>query len=533
MMLAFRILFVAAALSGIVLYKKLRSLERFERTVASIVPALVALFAIEVAELILAAPYELLDDMRITRTFAIFSGVNLYPGNNATGAIIGTLHPPVSHILFWPAIFAKTPALAMEIGSVIAFALFFAPVVWLHFQRELDERRGFLLPCLALLAFAFMMLQGMGMRMCAFRIHTDAGAICFATIGAGTLCRINRSWGWRRLFLSSVFAVLSVGCKQTMAPLLLALSLFVLLVSGIRPALRYMACLLASSIVILSAIVAIFWPPKDLLFNLLTLASHRPGRGSYSMIHLQVYQEAVLPLLALTLFGLHWYFYERGKSSGWRTVLAGHRWLIFPLIGILLAPVCVKARFTYGGEPNHIGLFVYFFVLGATLGMNRFMTERAGNPYRTQAARILVLALILASLGARSATAFRKGTVRDYRSSWTWEAYEYDLRHPGKAYFPMNPLAAVFAEHKFYHVDSALQDREVAGHGINQAQLVSGIPTNLSLVASPRDVVAVDPDEPARRALAEFLSGWQRIDDPELPGWVVYQRPSTASRIPQ
>ena len=128
MMLAFRILFVAAALSGIVLYKKLRSLERFERTVASIVPALVALFAIEVAELILAAPYELLDDMRITRTFAIFGGVNLYPGNNATGAIIGTLHPPVSHILFWPAIFAKTPALAMEIGSVIAFALFFAPI---------------------------------------------------------------------------------------------------------------------------------------------------------------------------------------------------------------------------------------------------------------------------------------------------------------------------------------------------------------------------------------------------------------------
>jgi hypothetical protein len=528
MILAFRCIFAMAVLSGIVLYRKLRSLERFERTIASTMPTLMALFAIAVVELILAAPYELLNEMRITRTFALFSGVNLYPGNDATGAIVGTPHPPVSHILYWPTVFAKTPTLAIEIGSAISFTLFFAPVVWLHFCRGLDERRGFLLPCFALLTFGFMMLQGAGMRMCAFRIHTDAAAICFATIGAGILSRVDGSHGWGRLFLSSVFAVLSVGCKQTMAPLLFALCLFVLLVGGIRPALQYMACVLASGIAFSSAIVAIFWPPKDLLFNLVTLASHRPSWGSYTQIHLEIYEEALLPMLALMLFGLHWYFYERSPASGWRSLLAGHRWLVFPLIGILLAPVCVKARSTYGGEPNHIGLFVYFFALGTTLGLSQLMTETTENPYRAKASRILALSLILASLGARSLAVFRQGAVRDNRSSRTWEAYEYDLRHPGRAYFPWNPLASVFVEHKFYHIESALQDREAAGHGINQAQFVSGIPAHLSLVATPFDILAFDPDSPPRRALAEFLSSWKRIDDPELPGWTVYQRPDVA-----
>jgi hypothetical protein len=297
---------------------------------------------------------------------------------------------------------------------------------------------------------------------------------------------------------------------------------FILLVNGVVPALRYFSWLVASGIVISAALVATFGPAENLMFNLVTLSSHRPTSGNATDIGLEVISEALPAAFTLLLFGFHWFFYERGPENGWRSVLLSNRWLVFPMIGIFLIPVCIKARFTYGGQMNHIGLFVYFLVLGATLGINQSMTDGNGKSFIAVASRIVALTLMFVSAPEFTLTAFRSGDLVDSRYSPTWEAYEYDLRHPGKAYFPLNPLAAVFAEQRYYHNESALQDRSVAGNGINQAQFASGIPDHISIVAIPLDLLSEIPPHPT---LAEFAAGWQRIDDPELPGWFVYQRP--------
>ena len=105
-------------------------------------------------------------------------------------------------------------------------------------------------------------------------------------------------------------------------------------------------------------------------------------------------------------------------------------------------------------------------------------------------------------------------------------AYQYDRKHPGRAYFPRYPLAEYYAEHRLYHSDGALLDREVTGHGASPAQFASGIPKDVA-------VIALSKGQPKSGALQNYLAGWPQINDPELPGWVVYQRPSAGGLTPQ
>jgi hypothetical protein len=105
-------------------------------------------------------------------------------------------------------------------------------------------------------------------------------------------------------------------------------------------------------------------------------------------------------------------------------------------------------------------------------------------------------------------------------------SYKYALKHPGKAYFPRYPLSVFYAEHCFYHWDGALLDREVTGHKVSQEQFASGIPSDFS-------VVAWSKGRPASQVLSDYLAGWPQINDPELPGWIVYQRPSAGGLTPQ
>jgi len=533
MIKAFACLLALAALSGVFVYQRFRALERLERLIASVMPILTALLAVEVFLKVLTEPLIIMNDARLARTFALFNGIKLYPGANATTPILGTLHTPLSHILFWPATLAKTPIFAIYIGSVISLVLVFGPTLWLHFQHRLMSTRSVVLSSYALLTSGFVILQGSpeaGMRFCAFQIHTDAAAICCATIAAGLIYQVDATPRWGRLLVSSQFAVLSLWSKQTMAPLMLALCAFILLADGMRSALRYVSCLLASGVVISSILAALFWPPKDLFFNIVTLASHRPYQG-----HLlgQVYgtiQELILEVLpvafSLLLFVLQWYFYDRGPSDGWRRLFSTQRWLVFPLIGILLFPVSLKARLTIGGASNHLGTCCFFLMLGATLGINQFMNNENSSSAKAVAAKLVATALIAVSLPGVIVVISYSIHLRRSQTSDISLAYKYALNHPGRAYFPWNPLAEVFAERRFYHFDLALQDREVAGYGINRAQFVSGIPGSFTLIASPQ----YPPVSHFSHALDDYLFGWKQVNDPELPGWTVFQRPTAAPR---
>jgi hypothetical protein len=519
---------LAAIFSGWVIFRRQRELEPIDRAIATAMPVMAALLMIEIVLNILTEPFFGMNDVRLTRTLALFNGIKLYPGANATGPIIGTLHTPVSHILFWPAIFAATPASAICIASAIAFVLVLGPLLWLHWPRTRTHPRNVLFSFYALITCGCILFRddtSGGMRASVFHVHTDAAAICFAAMAGAVICLAKFKPGWGHLLLSSAFAVLSLGSKQTMAPALLALCIFLLMADGLRTALRYAICLLGSGLVLCAALACWFRPAQDVLFNIVTLASHRPYKNPLITAFRELFSDATMQgltvVFCLLFFVLYWYFYERNPGNGWRRLFSVERWIIFPLIGVFLVPVCVKAQLTVGADLNHIGMACFFLTLGTTLGLSRFMKDET-SVARAAVAKLLAAVLILVSLPGVIGTVFDSAFKNARKQPDVTVTYEYAMKHPGRAYFPRNPLAEFYAQHRFYHYDGALIDRELAGHEIGQAQLVSGIPSDAALIA-------IEKDQHISKALLDYMAGWPQINDPELPGWIVYQRPSAGS----
>jgi hypothetical protein len=103
------------------------------------------------------------------------------------------------------------------------------------------------------------------------------------------------------------------------------------------------------------------------------------------------------------------------------------------------------------------------------------------------------------------------------RSSTTQVAYDYARQHPGKTYFPVNPLAALLAEGRLTHLDSALYDREIAGFPINAEQFAAGLPARCEFVAYP------PRNEPRAAILRELVKGQPPVQELGLEGWSVYR----------
>jgi hypothetical protein len=532
MIVFFLVILVAAVSCSPYIFRKRRGDAPIDRAIAAAMPALLSLLGIAVFLNILDAPYFEWNNTRLARTFAVFNGISLYPGEHATGPIMGTLHTPISHILFWPAIFAPTPAAAICIGSMIAFLLVFGPIAWLHWPRKSDKSRNILYASYSFVTCGYILFWygplGGGVYS-TFRIHTDAAAICFAALAGGILFRAKSSLGWRPLLLSSICAALSVGCKQTMAPVLVALCLFLLIASGLRTALLYLALVLGSGSLVCLLIVRLFGPMQNIVFNTIILAWRRPPSGQLRQAMTMGLSDAALESLpvvfCLLLFVLYWYFHERNSTNGWRKLLATQRWLVFIFIGLALAPVCIKARMTVGGDANHIGLFCFFLTLGTTLGLSQFMAEDAPAAKAT-ASKLLSIVLVAVSLPGVIVGGAYALYLRAYRAPAVSVAAGYAIKHPGRAYFPRYPLADIYAEHRFYTSDGALEDREIAGHGVTPAQYATGIPSHA-------DVIALSKGNQASAALRDYISGWPRVNDPELPDWIVYRRPSAVVRAPQ
>ena len=523
---AFACIFLAAIPCSVLILMRAYKLRPMDRMFASAIPMLTALLGIEAFLNIYRAPWFGWNGIRLSRTFAIYRGGNMYPGQNAMGAIIGTDHTPMSHFLYWPATFAPTPAMAVWIGATISMALVIAPLIWL-FCIDKPGRR--LYSFYALLACLFMLLRGgrySGLLQIPFIIHTDAAAICFSTLAGALLFRSRSNAGWRTLLLSSLFAVLSVASKQTMAPVLLANLLFLLIADGAGSFRRYLACLALCGGAVAAFLVLRFWPLRDFLFNVVTLATHRPPATSPTVIFLEALTDSAVEsspaIFCLLAFVLYTYVYERRSLGNWRDLFANQRWLIFPLSGILLAPVCIKAEML-GGDNNHIGLFSYFFVLGATLGLKGFMNEEL-IPRRATGSKLLA-GILIAMTFAGVVDAIQENMTSLHHANAKPEdtiAYQYGLRHPGKTYFPVNPLAEYYTVHHFYDVDFALVDRERTGYPVSQAQLAAGIPTGITSVA----FACSQPCLPSL-TMQEYLKGWQQVSDPELPGFMVFESPST------
>jgi hypothetical protein len=97
-------------------------------------------------------------------------------------------------------------------------------------------------------------------------------------------------------------------------------------------------------------------------------------------------------------------------------------------------------------------------------------------------------------------------------------ALAYARRHPGQAYFPCNPMAALLSDGKAYHVDYSVNDREIAGYPLTPEQFKAGLPPEFEVIAIPPG------EQPRSSALRSMLARYDLTAATELPGWSVYKR---------
>ena len=518
--LLFSPVLLAAICASVWVFWRLSSWERSMRWMAAAFPVVVLCLAVQVTLSILRAPFNIWNDMRVARRLALLHGYRLYSGLDPNGPVIGTLHAPLSHLLYLPAGFINDPAFAIIAGSCISFLLIFGPLTWLHLGGRGKSRRVLLLSSCALAACGLVIQENHDMAECAFNIHVDAAALGFATLAAGILYRSSDRLSTRRLMVSALFSVLSVWSKQTMAPLLLVLPLFLLLTDGLARAMRYLVCLLIAGGVVSALMVSLFWPPQPMLFDILTLAGNRPPKSGNVFLVFRAFQalreDGLFALITALFLVLNVAFFTPRK---WRDTLASNRWLLFCMLGAFLLPTSFAAFSTQGAYVNHLGVVLYFLLISATVGMCDYFGAETTNDggFMSRASKLLVSVLILLNINPGAMLFLDLWRAMDHTP--TEVAYKYALGHRGKAYFPYNPLPALFVEGKMYHIDYALFDREIRGYPLTEGQFRSGIPPGARLVAFPPGTM------PLSKAMINFVADSRRVIEPGLEGWTVFERP--------
>jgi len=444
------------------------------------------------------------NDVRLARSVALWYGYGLYPGRAGNVPIIGTMHGPVPHLLYACLAFLKNPTWLLVAGCTLSCVLYFGAVLWVHIRNGAKVAGAY-----GFFACAALLLASSGGRYSGLTVHVDALAMCLAVLAAGILVW-DEALGPRALVASAVLAMLSVASKQTMVPVAIALPCFVLMADGKRAFAHYVAVQVAASVAIFAAMLALFRPPRALLFNTFTLAIKQPRTGSIaSRIMLGLFDlrselaAAAAPLvLLIAVCAL--------APGTIREKIAKHRWLVFLWMAALQLPIELRAWSTYGGQVNHLSVVTLFVALATTLGLvGLWKPDTTGL-----AARALLIGMLLAHVP------LAYGIRRDLQrvgANPTQVAFNYERRHPGRAYFPFNPLAALLADGKLTHFDRALFNREVAGFLISPEQFAAGFPSGCALVAYP-------PGQQPRAAPIRALIEDQPIaDEPGLKGWNVYR----------
>jgi len=483
-------------------------------------PPLFSLLAVQAGAGILNAPSFVWNEVRLARSMALLHGFSLYLDRDATGPVIGTLHTPVGYCLYLLIAGFHSPTLALLAGSLLSVLLVFVPLGWVLFRAAQGMRDRIFGATAAFLFCGFLIMQAPGTLHIACMIHTDAAAVAFATLACGVFCSPLKPITAPQAWLAGVACVLAVGSKQTMAPILLAIALFLGVSAGAKVLTHFAAAVLVGGAVLLGAILALV-PANAFLFNTVMLAAHRPLKDGYVELLVKSYragkQDALPALFSLLLLaGCQWMAAERRPDL--QEFVRANRWFAFALAAAALIPGTVKAMATVGADVNHPGLVLYFLFVAAGLAIEQHLTDR-GNSFLRGIAWMCAALGISVSMAPGTALSL-PSRLRNVHENAPEAALHYELRHPRRAYFPCNPMAGLLSSGRTYHVDYSVYDREIAGYPLTPRQFEAGLPAGFTVVAIPPG------EQPRSGALRDMLQRYERVADVELPGWTVYRQPS-------
>jgi hypothetical protein len=508
---------IGAGLSG-ALALRLRAWRSLPALLLALLPLAMVGVGGRVAQTVLNAPNFDWAGARLAPLVSLGYGYHLYyPA--ADGPVLNTIYAPLSYLIYAPMCLVHDPAVGIVVASVIGVLCFFGPVLVL-----LARSRGSL-SVAAAIVFALLAYLLPSLRMSLEGTSHDCPALGFG-LAACLAIYFDEAGHWRSLLLSALFAVLAVWTKQVMAPLLITLPLWTVLMHGWRRGTAHVVCLITVGVPI-SAILAVLIGPSDMFFNILTLPARHPWNGQSPdklfAVVFYLYRECfalvVFLIVMANLKNSRSHAERDDEEIGWDDWLRGNRWSLFALVALLHVPTALLGRIKVGGSVNNFSLVSYFLLVAAV----ELVRQRACVPDRIGilSRRLLVGSAVGLVLLAVPQQAYFFRDFTGLEQTREEQIVRFLRHHPGEAYFPWNPLPHLVTEGRLYHFAYGLFDRDLGGFRVKQEHLLRFVPPHCRYVCFPEGRRQHRPPACLEAWLREFP---RRVEIPELPGFECYER---------
>ncbi|MES1168974.1 MAG: hypothetical protein ABUL61_07360, partial [Oleiharenicola lentus] len=271
-------------------------------------------------------------------------------------------------------------------------------------------------------------------------LNVDAIA---AGLGAASCLLLLRENPTRlRLAAAAGLGALAVWTKQVEAPLVVAQCGWLWFARDRRTALRFAV---TYSVAMLLVALLVFPPlnARDVIFNLWTVPAHHPLLGGWAAAwgELVDFSRYTFPLwapgAAALVVGL-----RRGSPIPARASASAIS--LFLAAALVLLPTGIMATIKLGGDRNSLHS-VYYLVAGALLAVAGGWSSLLARGPALRAGLVLLVAAVLVGLSVRQVTGYPQLTMLPARCL-SQEAWTFARAHPGRVYFPWDPLATLMAE---------------------------------------------------------------------------------------
>ncbi len=482
-----------------------------DRLAAALLPvALLSVFFIYFSRIGLMPHWDW-NGARVVPSVALAAGYDLYYGPDH-GPIMSTLYGPVKALCYLPAAWASTPTAAIMIAGTLNVGFILLPLGLIHLAGGRGRTRPPIAAWAGFLFAASAVLDLRATRYMATKVHVDAPAVGLGLLSCLVLMTAAERPGHRRLAVAAGLAVLAAWTKQVEAPLIAAQAVYLGVAYGRKTAVRFLAWGGALGTLVSLVFVALYGF-EEMFFNIVTVPARHPWQGSWSWLLLSLLELAIQSSAFLLIILLALRVISR-RGCGVASSLRESPWTLLVVVALFLAPTSVVGRTIIGGDENSY-YSLYYLLAAASLILARI--DWTGSPEirrRFGAGVLYLLATGALCLAPNYEIPRHLGQLRDNPQE---RAYEFARTHPGKAYFPWNPLSTLMAEGQLYHFDYNVYDRQLAGFKPSDAHFRAHIPPEMQYVLFHEN--AHD-----QRVLAFLPEFGHEIELAELPDWIVYTR---------
>lgn len=469
---------------------------------------------------------------RVANAIALARGYHIMPGAD-DGPLLDFMYGPMFVVAYTPAALAPTPSAAIWTGILLTVAFVFTPIAWFAFRGPNPLPRP--LAFAAVVAFGLFCTWDRGLTWAAWYILADGPALVLAGLACAFVSGRHASPSTRSMLVASACAALAVWSKQTLAPIVIALPLYVWLVNDGRTALRFTIVLGVVGLLV-SSIFVIWFGIEGILFNMFLMPGGHPWKGSLTgqsrlhdlLVSARRFAETAWPATALVaaVSAASW-----RRESGVRSWLRSNPWTCFVLLALLLVPFSLMAGAKIGGEHNVYGICTYFLTAAAMLGLARCVA--AADTRRSTLAAATMLAILAFGTGRELLAPGRAERLhttvtqlRNWRSNPQEAGTAFARAHPDEAHFIGNPLIGLYSDGKLYSDMFGRYDRDLAGYTPDPSLMHAYSPKNLRYVVVRRNF----PWFAKPSVFPEYTDFTKLVPVESLPDHFVWVRPDSAAK---